>query len=160
VALSGHLGAYELEWTQQNPIDLELCVRCNACVKACPEAAIGWDLQVDVDACRSHRACVAACGEIGAIDFARADVVRRERFDLVLDLSTEPLLKRVELPDGYAAPGRDPFEQALAVQALASSSASSRSRATWPSRPACARTAGPRRPAARTASRPVPPGDP
>ncbi len=118
VRLSGHLGAFDLEWTQENPIDLESCVRCNACVKACPEGAIGWDLQVDVDACRSHRACVAACGEIGAIDFARADAARRERFDLVLDLSAEPLLRRVELPDGYAAPGRDPFEQALAVQAL------------------------------------------
>lgn len=118
VRLGGHLGAFELEWTQHNPIDLELCVRCNACVKACPEGAIGWDLQVDVDACRSHGACVAACGEIGAIDFARQDSARSERFDLVLDLSAEPLLRRVELPDGYAAPGRDPFEQALAVQAL------------------------------------------
>ncbi|OYD54771.1 [Fe-S]-binding protein [Thauera propionica] len=116
--LSGHLGAFELHWAQQNPIDLELCVRCNACVKACPEGAIGFDLQVDLDACRSHRACVAACSEIGAIDFARKDVARSERFDLVLDLSAEPLLKRVELPDGYAAPGRDPFEQALAVQGL------------------------------------------
>ena len=118
VRLCGHLGTFELEWTQHNPIDLELCVRCNACVKACPEGAIGWDLQVDVDACRSHGACVAACGEIGAIDFARQDSARSERFDLVLDLSAEPLLRRVELPDGYAAPGRDPFEQALAVQAL------------------------------------------
>ncbi|TXH91517.1 4Fe-4S binding protein [Thauera aminoaromatica] len=118
VRLGGHLGAFQLEWTQHNPIDLELCVRCNACVKACPEGAIGWDLQVDVDACRSHGACVAACGEIGAIDFARQDSARSERFDLVLDLSAEPLLRRVELPDGYAAPGRDPFEQALAVQAL------------------------------------------
>ena len=118
VRLGGHLGAFELEWTQDNPIDLALCVRCNACVKACPEGAIGWDLQVDVEACRSHRACVAACGEIGAIDFARADVARSERFDLVLDLSPAPLLRRVELPDGYAAPGRDPFEQALAVQTL------------------------------------------
>lgn len=118
VRLGGHLGAFELEWAQHNPIDLELCVRCNACVKACPEGAIGWDLQVDMDACRSHRACVVACGKVGAIDFARTDVARSERFDLVLDLSAEPLLKRVELPDGYAAPGRDPFEQALAVQAL------------------------------------------
>ncbi|MCK2087233.1 4Fe-4S binding protein [Thauera aromatica] len=118
LALSGHLGAFELSWEQHNPIDLALCVRCNACVRACPEGAIGFDLQVEADRCRGHRACVAACGEIGAIDFARRDVRRSERFDLVLDLCAEPLLRRVELPDGYAAPGRDPFAQALAVQAL------------------------------------------
>lgn len=117
-ALSGHLGAFELTWEQTNPIDLELCVRCGACVRACPEGAIGYDFQVDEAKCAGHRACVAACGEVRAIDFARADTARSERFDLVLDLSAEPLLKRVELPDGYAAPGRDPFEQALAVQAL------------------------------------------
>lgn len=35
--------------------------------------------------------------------------------DVVLDLSQPPLLKRVALPDGYAAPGRDPLDQALAV---------------------------------------------
>lgn len=35
--------------------------------------------------------------------------------DVVLDLSAEPLLRRVELPPGYVAPGRDPLDQALAV---------------------------------------------
>ena len=34
---------------------------------------------------------------------------------MVLDLSPQPLLKRVELPEGYLAPGRDPLDQALAV---------------------------------------------
>ncbi len=116
--LSGHLGAFELAWTQANPIDLELCVRCNACIRACPEGAIGWDYQVDTARCRDHRACVTACGSIGAIDFARAATAREARFDLVLDLSPEPLLVRVEPPQGYAAPGRDPLDQALAVQAL------------------------------------------
>lgn len=117
-SLTGHLGAFDLAWTQENPIDLDLCVRCHACVKACPEGAIGYDLQVDLGRCAGHRACVSACGEIAAIDFARRDTARNERFDLVLDLSAAPLLKRVEYPDGYAAPGRDPFDQALAVQAL------------------------------------------
>ena len=118
VALSGHLGAFELAWTQRDPIDLERCVRCNACIRACPEGAIGYDYQVDAARCQSHRACVAACGSIGAIDFARRDTAREGRFDLVLDLSPEPLVKRVEPPQGYAAPGRDPLDQALAVQAL------------------------------------------
>lgn len=118
VRLAGHLGAFDVAWSQANPIDLELCVRCNACLRACPEGAIGWDYQVDTARCRAHRACVSACGTVGAIDFARADTRREGRFDLVLDLSPEPLVKRVEPPLGYAAPGRDALDQALAVQAL------------------------------------------
>lgn len=117
-SIRGHLGAFELHWEQHNPIDLELCVRCHACVAACPHGAIGFDLQVDSARCEQHRGCVAACGDIGAIDFDRRDRARSGRFDLVLDLSATPLLKRVELPDGYAAPGRDPFEQAMAVSRL------------------------------------------
>jgi len=39
----------------------------------------------------------------------------RATFDVVLDLSSQPLLNRVELPPGYVAPGRDPLDQALAV---------------------------------------------
>jgi ferredoxin len=121
--LSGWLGAFEVEWRQENPIDLELCTRCNACIRACPEDAIDFSYQVDMAKCKAHRDCVKACGAIGAIDFERAASTslsaRTDTFDLVLDLSRRPLLKAHELPQGYLAPGDDPLEQALAAQKLA-----------------------------------------
>jgi ferredoxin len=117
-AVRGWLGAFEVEWRQENPIDLERCTRCNACLRACPEDAIGYDYQIDLAKCKEHRACVAACGDIGAIDFSRSDVARKETFDLVLDLSREPQVRTHELPQGYFAPGDDPLEQALAAREL------------------------------------------
>jgi ferredoxin len=119
-ALSGWLGAFEVEWRQANPIDLEVCTRCNACIRACPESAIDYSYQIDLAKCTAHRDCVAACGDIGAIDFSRSEAPRRERFDLVLDLSRQPLIRTHELPQGYFAPGDDPLEQALAAQKLVS----------------------------------------
>jgi len=118
-SLSGWLGAFEVEWRQENPIDLEVCTRCNACIRACPEDAIGFDYQVDLAKCKDHRDCVKACGAIGAIDFEREETARKDAFDLVLDLSREPLVRLPELPQGYFAPGDDPLEQALAAQKLA-----------------------------------------
>lgn len=117
-SLSGWLGAFEVEWRQENPIDLEVCTRCNACLRACPEDAISFDYQIDMAKCKAHRECVKACGDIGAIDFSRTDAARRERFDLVLDLSRAPLINLHEPPQGYLAPGADPLEQALAAHQL------------------------------------------
>lgn len=56
-------------------------------------------------------------GHLGAfvLRWQSADGARQAAFDAVLDLSPQALLKRVELPPGYAAPGRDPLDQALAV---------------------------------------------
>ncbi len=118
VGVNGYLGAFEVKWEQANPIDLEVCTRCNACIEVCPEHAIDYSYQIDLDKCRAHRQCVAACGDIRAIDFDRAERERGERFDLVLDLSAEPLIRLHQPPQGYFAPRRDPMEQALAVHKL------------------------------------------
>ncbi|MBI2292019.1 MAG: 4Fe-4S binding protein, partial [Betaproteobacteria bacterium] len=44
--ISGYLGAFEVAWRQHNPIDLEVCTRCNACIHACPEQAIDFTYQI------------------------------------------------------------------------------------------------------------------
>lgn len=111
VAVSGWLGAFSVTWRQANPIDLETCTRCMACIDACPENAIDLTYQIDLEKCKSHRDCVAACGAIGAIDFMRETTERSGEYDLVFDLSDTPLITLHQSPQGYFAPGADPRKQ-------------------------------------------------
>lgn len=119
VSVAGWLGAFEVSWQRANAIDLDACVRCNACIEACPEGAIGYDYQVDAARCTGHRACASACRDIGAIDFAAVGAPRSETYDLVLDLSEPALIRIPHPPQGYLSPGRDPLEQSLALQQIA-----------------------------------------
>lgn len=118
--LTGWLGAFTLRRDTSNPIDLDLCTRCNACVAACPEGAIGLDYQVDLARCQGHRSCVPKCEVAGAIRFDRTPTEHTDTFDLVLDLRASPAFTQHAPPQGYwhIPPGADPAALMAAVVAL------------------------------------------
>lgn len=119
-ALTGWLGAFKLRREVSNPIDLDLCTRCNACVAACPEGAIGLDYQIDLSRCTSHRDCVSHCEVAGAIVFGRDASTPEDEFDLVLDLRANPAFTQHEPPQGFwhVPPGAAATALMAAVVAL------------------------------------------
>ena len=107
VRLTGWLGAFSAEWESGNPIDLDLCTRCNACIDVCPEGAIDFSYLIDLSICKGHRDCVKVCDAAGAIDFQRAPQAADGEFDLVLDLRESPAFSMHQPPQGYFHVGSD-----------------------------------------------------
>ncbi|MDE2599916.1 MAG: 4Fe-4S binding protein [Rhodocyclaceae bacterium] len=80
----------------------------------CEVSVQGWLGSFDV---RWQQAGTPVAGALGALDF-RDTAPRSERYDLVFDLSREPLIRLPHPPQGYFSAGRDPVEQFAAALEL------------------------------------------
>jgi ferredoxin len=117
--ISGWLGAFDVAWTQQNPIDLDLCTRCNACIVACPRAGDRFRLP------GRPRALQVAPGVRGRVRGDGRDRLRAERrrpprvFRSGSRSRVTPHIALHQPPQGYLAPGGDAPAQAAAAMEIA-----------------------------------------